>query len=148
VPLSDSTAARMHNEVNLGLTYVFNPTGYFSQFVCRVHEMAAEFPHVDFTSVDTVPLVPHTRCANILSYEVYDLYNGIAEEDEMFDIVHLRYAMSKVSLALLHPELDTTWIMPHLIRCRLFPLLADQRPSSAHTRGTPRASPRWPLSLR
>ncbi|QRW19301.1 methyltransferase domain protein [Rhizoctonia solani] len=60
-----------------------------------VREMAAEFPHVDFISVDTVPFVPHIRCANILSYEVYDLYNGIAEEDETFDIVHLRYAMLK-----------------------------------------------------
>lgn len=61
-----------------------------------VREMAAEFPHVDFTSIDTVPLVPHARCSNILSYEVYDLYNGIAEEDELFDVVHLRYAMSKI----------------------------------------------------
>ncbi|CAE7225642.1 unnamed protein product [Rhizoctonia solani] len=62
----------------------------------RVREMAAEFPHVDFTSVDIVPLVPHTRVANILSYEVYDLYNGIAEHDETFDVVHLRHAMPKI----------------------------------------------------
>ncbi|CUA76737.1 hypothetical protein RSOLAG22IIIB_02207 [Rhizoctonia solani] len=61
-----------------------------------VREMAAEFPHVDFTSVDTVPLVPHTRVVNILSYEVYDLYNGIAEHDETFDVVHLRHAMSRI----------------------------------------------------
>ncbi|CAE6521465.1 unnamed protein product [Rhizoctonia solani] len=61
-----------------------------------VREMAAEFPHVYFTSVDTVPLVRHVRVANILSYEVYDLYNGIAEEDGTFDVVHLRYAMLKV----------------------------------------------------
>lgn len=59
--------------------------------------MAAEFPHVDFTSVDTIPLVPHVRQANILSYEVYDLYNGIAEADESFDIVHLRHPISRVS---------------------------------------------------
>jgi hypothetical protein len=65
----------------------------------RVREMAAEFPHVDFTSVDTVPLVPHARHANILGYEVYDLYNGIAEEDETFDVVHLRHAMTKVCWA-------------------------------------------------
>ncbi|CAE6422870.1 unnamed protein product [Rhizoctonia solani] len=61
-----------------------------------VREMAAEFPHVDFTSVDIVPLVPHIRAANILSYEVYDFYNGIAESDETFDIVHIRHAMSKI----------------------------------------------------
>lgn len=73
--------------------------------------MAAEFPHVDFTSVDTVPIVPHVRCANILSYEVYDLYNGIAEEDETFDIVNLKYAVSKVS----HIS-DVVWIIYHLPR--------------------------------
>ncbi|KAG8691870.1 hypothetical protein FRC11_007229 [Ceratobasidium sp. 423] len=61
-----------------------------------VREMAAEFPHVDFTSVDIVPLVPHTRVVNILSYEVYDLYNGIAEHDETFDVVHLRHAISRI----------------------------------------------------
>ncbi|CAE6425048.1 unnamed protein product [Rhizoctonia solani] len=61
-----------------------------------VREMASEFPHVDFVSVDTVPFVPHVRRANILSYEVYDLYNGIAEGDETFDVVHLRYAMLKI----------------------------------------------------
>ncbi|CAE6446319.1 unnamed protein product, partial [Rhizoctonia solani] len=68
----------------------------------RVREMAAEFPHVDFTSVDIVPLVPHPRRANILGYEVYDVYNGIAEVNDTFDIVHLRYSMSKVNLAITH----------------------------------------------
>ncbi|QRV76243.1 methyltransferase domain protein [Ceratobasidium sp. AG-Ba] len=61
-----------------------------------VREMAAEFPHVDFTSVDNTPLVPHSRCTNILGYEVYDLYNGIAEEDNTFDVVHVRHAMTKI----------------------------------------------------
>ncbi|KAG8691869.1 hypothetical protein FRC11_007228 [Ceratobasidium sp. 423] len=66
-----------------------------------VREMAAEFPHVDFTSVDTVPLARHIRFANILSYEVYDLYNV----DETFDVVHLRYAMLRVKdLSALVPE--------------------------------------------
>ncbi|KAF8761531.1 S-adenosyl-L-methionine-dependent methyltransferase [Rhizoctonia solani] len=64
-----------------------------------VREMAAEFPHVDFTSVDLVPIVPHTRCANILGYEVYDVYNGVAEADNTFDVIHLRYSMSKVNPA-------------------------------------------------
>ncbi|KAF8609704.1 hypothetical protein BDV93DRAFT_152020 [Ceratobasidium sp. AG-I] len=52
--------------------------------------MAAEFPHVDFTSVDTIPLVPHAQSPNILGYEVYDLYNGIEEADGSFDLVHVR----------------------------------------------------------
>ncbi|KAF8609732.1 hypothetical protein BDV93DRAFT_404138, partial [Ceratobasidium sp. AG-I] len=55
-----------------------------------VREMAAEFPHVDFTSVDTIPLVPHAQSPNILGYEVYDLPNGIAEADDSFDLVHVR----------------------------------------------------------
>lgn len=60
--------------------------------------MASEFPHVDFTSVDTIPLVPHVPRSNILGYEVYDLYNGTAETDESFDVVHMRHAISKASL--------------------------------------------------
>ncbi|KAF8609706.1 hypothetical protein BDV93DRAFT_518467 [Ceratobasidium sp. AG-I] len=55
-----------------------------------VREMAVEFPHVDFTSVDTVPLVPHVQFPNILGYEVYDLLNGIEEVDESFDLVHVK----------------------------------------------------------
>jgi hypothetical protein len=58
--------------------------------------MAAEFPHVDFKSVDTVPLVPHIRLPNILGYEVDDLHSGISEADESFDVVHIRHMVSKV----------------------------------------------------
>ncbi|KAF8593089.1 hypothetical protein BDV93DRAFT_530016 [Ceratobasidium sp. AG-I] len=61
-----------------------------------VREMAAEFPHVDFTSVDTVPLVPHNQSRNILGYEVYDLYNGIAEADDSFDLVRVKHATPKI----------------------------------------------------
>ncbi|KAG9104563.1 hypothetical protein FRC06_001343 [Ceratobasidium sp. 370] len=61
-----------------------------------VREMATEFPHVDFTSVDNTPLVPHARRTNILGYEVYDLYNGIAESDNVFDVVHVRHAMTRI----------------------------------------------------
>ncbi|KAF8609774.1 hypothetical protein BDV93DRAFT_518528 [Ceratobasidium sp. AG-I] len=60
-----------------------------------VREMAAEFPHVDFTSVDTVPLVPHAQSRNILGYEVYDFYNGIEEADESFDLVRVKQAAPK-----------------------------------------------------
>ena len=64
----------------------------------RVREMANEFPHADFTSVDIVPHVPHVPRPNILGYEVYDVYNGIAEADESFDLVHMRHVTSKVGL--------------------------------------------------
>ena len=60
--------------------------------------MAAEFPHVDFTSVDTIPLVPHVQSPNILAHEVYDLGNGIEEADESFDLVHVKSTMRKVRL--------------------------------------------------
>ncbi|KAF8686524.1 S-adenosyl-L-methionine-dependent methyltransferase [Rhizoctonia solani] len=56
-----------------------------------VKEMANEFPHVSFTSVDNTPLIPHTPQPNV-KFEVYDLYNGIAERGDTFDIVHLRHA--------------------------------------------------------
>ena len=58
--------------------------------------MAVEFPHVDFISVDTIPLVPHAQSPNLLGYEVYDLYNGIAEADESFDLVHVKHVTTKV----------------------------------------------------
>ncbi|KAF8609735.1 hypothetical protein BDV93DRAFT_518496 [Ceratobasidium sp. AG-I] len=61
-----------------------------------VREVAAEFPHVDFTSVDTIPLVPHVQSPNISGYEVYDLYNGIAEADDTFDLVRVKHATPKI----------------------------------------------------
>ncbi|CAE6494556.1 unnamed protein product [Rhizoctonia solani] len=56
-----------------------------------VQEMAKEFPHVQFTTVDNVPLLPHAPLPNA-RFEVYDLYNGIAEQADTFDMVHLRHA--------------------------------------------------------
>ncbi|KAH7338164.1 S-adenosyl-L-methionine-dependent methyltransferase, partial [Rhizoctonia solani] len=56
-----------------------------------VQEMAKDFPEVQFTSVDNVPLIPHTPQPNA-KFEVYDLYNGIAEQSDTFDMVHLRHA--------------------------------------------------------
>ena len=59
--------------------------------------MASEFPHVEFVSLDIIPLVPHTPRANI-TYEVYDVYNGFAEPDASFDVVHTRRTVSQVSV--------------------------------------------------
>ncbi|CAE7189200.1 unnamed protein product [Rhizoctonia solani] len=57
-------------------------------------EMATEFPHVDFVSLDMIPLVPHTPRSNV-SFEVYDVYNGFAEPDASFDIVHTRRTVTQ-----------------------------------------------------
>ncbi|QRV93173.1 methyltransferase domain protein [Ceratobasidium sp. AG-Ba] len=57
-----------------------------------VQEMAEQFPHVDFLSLDNVPLTSHAPRSNI-EFEVYDFYNGIAAPDASFDMVHLRLAM-------------------------------------------------------
>ncbi|KAG8738131.1 hypothetical protein FRC10_007253 [Ceratobasidium sp. 414] len=56
-----------------------------------VQEMAQQFPHVDFLSVDYVPLTAHIPRPNI-AFEVYDLYNGFAVPDASFDMVHIRQA--------------------------------------------------------
>ncbi|EUC67607.1 methyltransferase domain protein [Rhizoctonia solani AG-3 Rhs1AP] len=59
--------------------------------VSLIQEMAKEFPHAHFTTVDNIPLFPHTQLPNV-AFEVYDLYNGIAERADTFDLVHLRHA--------------------------------------------------------
>ncbi|KAJ1302021.1 hypothetical protein OPQ81_000856 [Rhizoctonia solani] len=56
-----------------------------------VQEMSHEFPDVDFVSLDLSPLTPHPPRPNVV-FEVYDLYNGFAEPDNSFDVVHLRHA--------------------------------------------------------
>ncbi|KAG9099990.1 hypothetical protein FS749_016559 [Ceratobasidium sp. UAMH 11750] len=55
-------------------------------------EMSLQFPHVDFLSLDNVPLTPHMPHPNV-EFEVYDLYNGIAAPDETFDVAHMRFTM-------------------------------------------------------
>ncbi|EUC61009.1 methyltransferase domain protein [Rhizoctonia solani AG-3 Rhs1AP] len=54
-------------------------------------EMSREFPDIDFVSLDLSPLTPHPPRPNVI-FEVYDLYNGLAEPDNSFDVVHLRHA--------------------------------------------------------
>ncbi|CAE7233974.1 unnamed protein product [Rhizoctonia solani] len=58
-------------------------------------EMATEFPHCDIVSVDIAPTATHTPRPNI-SFEVYDLYAGIAEPDESFDYVSCRHVQLHV----------------------------------------------------
>ncbi|QRV85186.1 methyltransferase domain protein [Ceratobasidium sp. AG-Ba] len=54
-----------------------------------VQQMAEEYPTATFVSIDVKPLctfVPHPR----ITFEVYDLYAGIAEPNASFDVVHAR----------------------------------------------------------
>ncbi|KAG8712032.1 hypothetical protein FRC08_015120 [Ceratobasidium sp. 394] len=60
-----------------------------------VQEMAQRFPHVDFLSVDNVPLTSHFPRPNI-DFEVYDLYNGFAVPDASFDMVHIRQSTAHI----------------------------------------------------
>ncbi|KAG9118721.1 hypothetical protein FRC07_006635 [Ceratobasidium sp. 392] len=57
-----------------------------------VQEVSRDFPDVDFVSLDSLPLTPHRPCPNVV-FEVYDLYNGFAEPDNSFDVVHVRHAV-------------------------------------------------------
>ncbi|KAG9119610.1 hypothetical protein FRC07_005297, partial [Ceratobasidium sp. 392] len=59
-----------------------------------VQEMATEFPHVEFVSLDVSPMAAHIPRENI-SFEVYDLYAGLAEPDASFDMVHVRHMAFK-----------------------------------------------------
>lgn len=59
--------------------------------------MATEFPHCDIVSVDVAPVTSHIPRSNI-SFEVYDLYSGIAEPNESFDYVSCRHIQLHVGL--------------------------------------------------
>ncbi|KAF8603866.1 hypothetical protein BDV93DRAFT_523015 [Ceratobasidium sp. AG-I] len=61
-----------------------------------VQEMASEFPHVEFVSLDVSPMAAHIPRENI-TFEVYDLYAGLAEADASFDMVHVRNTATKVA---------------------------------------------------
>ncbi|KAH7335831.1 S-adenosyl-L-methionine-dependent methyltransferase [Rhizoctonia solani] len=60
-----------------------------------VQEMATEFPHAHFVSLDLVPMLPHVPRPNV-TFEVYDLYAGLAEPDESFDIIHARDCINSI----------------------------------------------------
>ncbi|QRV82171.1 methyltransferase domain protein [Ceratobasidium sp. AG-Ba] len=60
-----------------------------------VQAMATQFPHVQFRSVDVVPVVPHVPRRNII-FEVYDFTAGILLEDESQDVVFLNMILEVV----------------------------------------------------
>ncbi|KAG8749928.1 hypothetical protein FRC12_013148 [Ceratobasidium sp. 428] len=53
-----------------------------------VQDMAKEFPHVDFRTLDVAPIIAHAPCSNI-TFEVYDFTNGILLPDNSQDAVFL-----------------------------------------------------------
>ncbi|KAG8778015.1 hypothetical protein FRC12_025225 [Ceratobasidium sp. 428] len=57
--------------------------------------MAEEFPHVQFRSVDIVPIIAHAPRPNII-FEVYDYTEGILLENESQDAVFLNVIMEMV----------------------------------------------------
>ncbi|QRW04415.1 methyltransferase domain protein [Ceratobasidium sp. AG-Ba] len=60
-----------------------------------VQAMATEFPHVQFLSLDVVPMVPHIPRSNI-TFEVYDLTEGLMVESGSQDVVFLSRMMEMV----------------------------------------------------
>ncbi|QRV88534.1 methyltransferase domain protein [Ceratobasidium sp. AG-Ba] len=57
--------------------------------------MAVEFPHVQFCSVDVIPMMPHVPVSNI-TYEVYDFTKGLLLEDNSQDVVFLNIILEVV----------------------------------------------------
>ncbi|QRW12848.1 methyltransferase domain protein [Ceratobasidium sp. AG-Ba] len=53
-----------------------------------VQSMAIQFPHVQFCSVDVVPIVPHVQRPNIM-FEVYNYTEGLRLRDESQDAVFI-----------------------------------------------------------
>lgn len=60
-----------------------------------IQAMAAEFPHVQFLSLDVAPIMAHTPRANIV-FEVYDIGKGLLVEDNSQDIVFVNMAIELV----------------------------------------------------
>ncbi|KAG8739818.1 hypothetical protein FRC10_005079 [Ceratobasidium sp. 414] len=59
-------------------------------------EVAVRFPEVDVKTIDVAPTIPYLPRAN-LRHEVYDIHEGIMEEDGTFDIVHARHTIGMVN---------------------------------------------------
>ncbi|QRV78125.1 methyltransferase domain protein [Ceratobasidium sp. AG-Ba] len=57
--------------------------------------MATQFPHVQFRSLDVVPVIAHTQRPNFV-LEVYDFTEGILLDDGSQDAVFLHFAMEMV----------------------------------------------------
>lgn len=60
-----------------------------------IQEMAAEFPHVQFRSLDVAPIAAHVPRPNIV-FEVYDITEGLLLEDNSQDIVFVNVAIELV----------------------------------------------------
>ncbi|QRV90569.1 methyltransferase domain protein [Ceratobasidium sp. AG-Ba] len=60
-----------------------------------IQAMAAEFPHVQFRTLDLVPMIPHVQRHNV-AFEVYDFTGQILLEDESQDVVFLNFAIEVV----------------------------------------------------
>ncbi|ELU45165.1 methyltransferase domain-containing protein [Rhizoctonia solani AG-1 IA] len=98
LPSDNSTVTRLElQHLSIKLVLNGNYWGPVRQNLLAVQEMSREFPDVDFVSLDLSPLTPHRPCPNVV-FEVYDLYNGFAEPDNSFDVVHLRHAAVPVSV--------------------------------------------------
>lgn len=57
--------------------------------------MAAEFPHVQFRSLDLAPIMAHTPRVNIV-FEVYDMADGLLLEENSQDVVFVNMAIELV----------------------------------------------------
>lgn len=75
--LSDSRTGGQHHALQIG-----------TRDGTWVQEMATEFPHVQFRSVDIAPIVPHEPRPNVV-FEVYDITEGLLLEDNSQDIVFI-----------------------------------------------------------
>ncbi|KAG9104074.1 hypothetical protein FRC07_009856, partial [Ceratobasidium sp. 392] len=60
-----------------------------------IQSMATEFPHVQFRSLDVVPIMAHAPRPNVI-FEVYDFTEGILVEDESQDVVFLNMIIEMV----------------------------------------------------
>ncbi|QRW03151.1 methyltransferase domain protein [Ceratobasidium sp. AG-Ba] len=54
--------------------------------------ISAEFPHVQFRSLDVIPMIPHIPRPNVI-FEVYDFTEGLMLEDNSQDVVFMNYIM-------------------------------------------------------